>query len=76
MIIVNPEHKGHRISVHLLPNDQWLALPWKKTAAQLLHALDLEEETALVARGRELLTPDRHIWPGEEIMVRIVTSRG
>lgn len=47
-----------------------------KTARQLLDALNMPEETALVARDGKLLTPDRQIWPGDRIWVRPVGSKG
>lgn len=68
--------KPASISVLLQPGDKHLTLPRPKTARQLLAALGLREETALVARGGELLTPDRGIYPGEEILVRKVASSG
>ena len=74
--IIRPEYKGARIRVLLQPGEKNLSLPRPKTARQLLAALELEEECALVARDGELLTPDRHIWPDEEILVRQVASRG
>ena len=64
------------VSVLLQPEEKRLTLPRPKTARQLLDALGLREETALVARGGELLTPDRAIYPGEEILVRKVASSG
>lgn len=54
----------------------WKSMPRPKTARQLLAALDLDEEEALVARDGNLLTPDRRIWPGDKIWVRPVGSRG
>lgn len=50
--------------------------PRPKTARQLLEALGLAEETALVAREGKLLTPDRQIWRGDRILVRKTGSRG
>lgn len=71
-----PSERGPIVSVLLQPEDKRLLLPRPKTARQLLAALNLAEETALVAREGELLTPDRQIWPGENILVRKVTSSG
>jgi sulfur carrier protein ThiS len=51
-------------------------LPRPKTSRQLLAALNLREECALVARNGELLTPDRRIWPDDELLVRKVGSTG
>ena len=76
MCIIRPEYAGARVSVLLQPEEGWLSLPRPKTARQLLQALNLPEESALVARGGELLTPDRQIWPGDELLVRVVASRG
>ncbi|MDE5879333.1 MAG: hypothetical protein K2G99_04850 [Desulfovibrio sp.] len=67
---------GNTVSVLLQPEERRLTLRRPKTARQLLEALGLMEETALVARGGELLTPDRRIWPGDELLVRVVTSSG
>lgn len=69
-------HQPAQISVYLQPEERHLRIPRPKTARQLLAALQLEEETALVARNGQLLTPDRRIWPDDEILVRIVTSSG
>ncbi len=74
--IVNPKHTGPRITVELVPPGKTLSLPRPKTARQLLEALDLMEEGALVARNGKLLTPDRHIWPDDHLLVRVVASRG
>ena len=74
--VIDPDRKGSRITVTLQPQDIRLCLHRPKTARQLLTALGLAEETALVARNGELLTPDRHIWPNEDILVRKVASSG
>ncbi len=74
--VIDPERKGSRITVTLQPQDIRLCLHRPKTARQLLAALGLAEETALVARNGELLTPDCHIWPNEDILVRKVASSG
>jgi sulfur carrier protein len=64
------------IHIHLLPENTHFDLPRVKTAAQLLAALGCPLETAIVARGQELLTPDRQIWPDDSLMVRKVMSMG
>ena len=74
--IVRPEHCGARVTVLVQPEERRLSLPRPKTARQLLEALGLAEETALVARQGELLTPDRRIWPDDELLVRKVASSG
>ncbi|MFR8277077.1 MAG: hypothetical protein ACLU98_12410 [Desulfovibrio fairfieldensis] len=74
--IVRPEHCGARVIVLVQPEERRLSLPRPKTARQLLEALGLAEETALVARQGELLTPDRGIWPDDELLVRKVASSG
>lgn len=74
--IRNAEHGGARVIVRLQPEDSLISIPRPKTARQLLAALGLAEETALVARNGELLTPDRHVWPNDELLVRKVASTG
>lgn len=74
--IVNPKNTGARILVKLEPAEKMLSLPRPKTARQLLEALGLEEEEALVARDGKLLTPDRRIWPDDSLLVRVVGSVG
>ena len=74
--VVKPEHTGARVTMLVQPEEKHLSLPRPKTSRQLLAALGLAEETALVARNGELLTPDRHIWPGDEVLVRKVASSG
>ena len=74
--IIRPDYGGPRIYVFLQPENKYYSLPRVKTARQLLQAFNLEEESALVARGNELLTPDRHISPSEEILLRSAGSRG
>ena len=71
-----PEHTGARVTVVVQPEDSLLSLPRPKTARQLLEALDIVEECALVARDGELLTPDRRIWPDDALLVRKVASSG
>ena len=74
--VVKPEHTGARVTVLVQPEERHLSLPRPKTSRQLLAALGLAEETALVAREGQLLTPDRHIWPGDTLLVRKVASSG
>lgn len=66
------------VTVHLQPEEQVVELPRRsvKTVRRLLEALHIRPCTALVARGRELLTPDREILPGDHLLVRKVTSSG
>ena len=71
-----PVRQPATVRVWVQPEDKHLELPRPKTARQLLAALGQREETALVARGGELLTPDRRIFPGDELLVRKVTSSG
>ena len=64
------------ITVHLMPGGQNKVMKRPKTVLQLLKALDIMEETALVIRGDELLTIDRHISAGDTITVQSVVSVG
>ena len=74
--VIKPEHTGARVAVLLQPEEKHLSLPRPKTSRQLLAALGLAEETALVAREGQLLTPDRRIWPDDSLLVRKVASSG
>lgn len=74
--VIKPEHTGARVTVLLQPEEKYLSMPRPKTSRQLLAALGLAEETALVAREGQLLTPDRHVWPGDNLLVRKVASSG
>lgn len=73
---VGAEGGENFVTILLQPEERRIRLRRPKTARQALDALGLMEETALVARGGELLTPDRRIWPGDELLVRVVTSAG
>ncbi len=73
---VQAEVRRAVITVLLQPEEKTFTLPRPKTARQLLEALNLQEETALVARDGELLTPDRRIYTGDSVLVRKVTSSG
>ncbi len=64
------------ITVRLEPGNQIQKIPRTKTVRQLFSRLGIAEETALVVRDGELLTPDRAIRRDDEILVRKVASRG
>lgn len=64
------------VTVQLEPEKKTIKLKRPKTVAQLLDALKLEPETALVARGGKLLTYDQKLWPNDELLVRVVISSG
>ncbi len=68
--------QGAQVTVLLQPEDKQISLPRPKTVRQLLQALGIGEECAIVARGGELLTPDRQIWPDDDLLVRKVASSG
>lgn len=66
------------ITVLLQPEEREVSFPRHKVknVRRLLESLDIRPCTALVARGRELLTPDRETLPGDYLLVRKVTSSG
>jgi sulfur carrier protein len=64
------------ITVRLEPKNEILEFPKLNTALQLLNKLGLSGTDALVIRGDVLLTPDRKLRHGDEIIVRQVGSRG
>ena len=64
------------VTVLLQPDNKTKTIPRPKTVLSLLKKLDIRMGTALVIREGGLLTQDREIFPGDEIIVRIVTSSG
>ncbi len=75
--IIRPDYGGPRIYVFLQPENKYYSLPRGQDRAPVITGIQSGRgESALVARGNELLTPDRHISPGEEILLRSVGSRG
>ena len=64
------------VTVLMEREGETLEFPRLNTVQQLLNKLDLFVNDALVIRGDELLTPDRKIAMGDEIVVRTVVSRG
>ncbi len=64
------------VTILLQPEEKTFEMERPKTARQLLHALGLREETALVVRDNQLLTPDVRIYGGDSLLVRKVTSSG
>jgi sulfur carrier protein len=65
MIIVNLEPDGKRIEL----NDT-------RSVLAVLNKLRLRSTMAIVVRDGELLTSDRKLFHGDELMVRKVTSAG
>ncbi|OIQ52206.1 hypothetical protein BerOc1_00680 [Pseudodesulfovibrio hydrargyri] len=65
MIIVNLEPDGKRIELHDT-----------RSVLAVLNKLRLRSTMAIVARGGELLTSDRKLNNGDELLVRKVTSAG
>ncbi len=64
------------LEILLQPEEKTLRIPYVKTVRQLLSALGLQEEDALIAREGKLLTHDQRLFPNETILVRQVASRG
>ena len=66
------------VTVLLQPEEKTVIIPRHrvKNVKRLLAHLGIRECTALVARGRELLTPDRAVLPNDTLLVRKVTSSG
>ncbi len=65
MIIVNLEPDGKRIEMHDT-----------RSVLAVLNKLRLRSTMAIVARDGELLTSDRKLFHGDELLVRKVTSAG
>ncbi len=66
------------LRARIQPEETILDIPRHKakTVLSLLKVLGIRPGTAIVARGRELLTPDRALYAGDELLVRKVTSAG
>ena len=64
------------IHVRLEPQGREMRLPRACIVLRLLRELGLGVNSALIIRDGELLTPDRRLNLGDEIVVRTVTSRG
>lgn len=64
------------ISIRIEPDNEVRTLDKPTTALRLLSRLGLRPSQALVSRGRELLTPDRRVEDGDEVIVRKVVSLG
>ncbi len=64
------------VTVLVQPEEKEMHIPRPKTVRQLLEALGLREETALVVRQNTLLTPDVRIYANDSLLVRKVTSSG
>jgi sulfur carrier protein len=63
-------------TVELQPSGKRLELPYVKSVLQLLNKVGARKGTVLVIRDGKLLTPDRKLFPGDEIIVRTVVSAG
>jgi len=65
------------VRVHLRgPRRETLEVAGARTVSQVLQELGIDPATVLVIRGEELLTPDVHLGPEDEIEVRPVISGG
>lgn len=64
------------ITVVMEREEETLEFSRLNTALQLLNKLGLGVNDALIIRGDELLTPDRRIHTGDDLVVRTVVSRG
>ncbi len=64
------------ITVRIEPDNEVKTLEKINTTQQLLTRLNLLSTQALIIRGEELLTPDRRIGQGDELVVRKVVSLG
>ncbi|MCD6320364.1 MAG: MoaD/ThiS family protein [Candidatus Desulfofervidaceae bacterium] len=64
------------IKVKFFPEGEKVEIEKKLTVKQLLKRLNLLPGTALVIRNKQLLTSDIVLKGGDEIEIRVVTSRG
>ena len=64
------------ITVNLEPDGKRIELPDTRSVLAVLNKLRLRPTMAIVARRGELLTADRMLRDGDELLVRKVTSAG
>ncbi|AMK11115.1 MAG: hypothetical protein AB7E51_05830 [Pseudodesulfovibrio sp.] len=64
------------ITVNLEPDGKRIELADTRTVLAVLNRLQLRPTMVIVARGDELLTPDRKLANNDELLVRKVTSAG
>ncbi|MFV0420985.1 MoaD/ThiS family protein [Oleidesulfovibrio sp.] len=63
-------------TVELQPSGKKLELPYVTSVHQLLNKVGARKGTVLVIRDGKLLTPDRKLFRGDELIVRTVVSAG
>ncbi|MGE4292261.1 MAG: hypothetical protein AB7E32_08630 [Desulfovibrio sp.] len=64
------------ITVHIQPDNETLEFSSLNTVLQLLNRLNLRSTHALIIRDGKLLTADRKLHYGDEIVVKKVISAG
>jgi sulfur carrier protein len=64
------------ITVNLEPDGKRIELNDTRSVLAVLNKLRLRSTMAIVVRDGELLTSDRKLFHGDELMVRKVTSAG
>lgn len=64
------------ITVRIEPDNETMSFERLNTVLMLQRRLGLRVNDALVIRGPELLTPDRQLNDGDELLVRKVVSTG
>lgn len=74
--IVRPEHCGARVTVLVQPEERRLSLPGPKQPASCWKLWAWPRKPPWWPVRGELLTPDRRIWPDDELLVRKVASSG
>jgi len=64
------------IQVRFFPENKEIKLEGPLTVKQLFRKLNLLPQTALVIRNGKILTSDLTLKNGDEVEIRIITSRG
>jgi len=64
------------ITVNLEPDGKRIEMTDLRSVLAVLNRLQLRSTMAIVVRDGELLTPDRKLRNGDELLVRKVTSAG
>ena len=64
------------VKVKFFPEGKELKIKGAFTVKKLLKKLGILPNTALVVRNKQLLTSDKWVKDGDEIEIRLITSRG
>lgn len=68
--------RTYGVTITLEPQNETMVMHKARSVHAVLKRLGIRPTTVLVIRDGGLLTPDRHLYHGDEIIVRTVVSSG